>query len=69
MTSFKNTLKTSLYLFFLALLYSCAQEKITKAAVVSARAEASEIGVAIMRKGGSAFEALSFDKNLVRCSI
>jgi len=32
------------------------KEKITKAAVVSARAEASEIGVAIMRKGGSAFD-------------
>ena len=27
MTPFKNTLKTGRYLFFLALLYSCAQEK------------------------------------------
>lgn len=58
MTLFKNIFKTGSYLFFLALLYSCAQEKITKAAVVSARGEASEIGVAIMRKGGTAFDAM-----------
>ena len=58
MTPFKNILKTGSYLFFFFLLYSCAQEKITKAAVVSARAEASEIGVSIMKKGGSAFDAM-----------
>ena len=39
-------------------LVGCAEEKSIKAAVVSARKEASEIGVEIMKKGGSAFDAM-----------
>ena len=37
---------------------SCTSNKTPKGAVVSARAEASKIGVAIMEKGGTAFDAM-----------
>ena len=37
---------------------SCLSEKTIKGAVVSAREEASSIGVAIMERGGSAFDAM-----------
>ena len=40
------------------LLSGCTKEKSIKAAVVSARKEASKIGVEIMKKGGSAFDAM-----------
>ena len=40
------------------LLSGCTEEKSIKAAVVSARKEASKIGVEIMKKGGSAFDAM-----------
>ena len=41
-----------------SLLFSCAPEPPAKGAVVSAREEASKIGVAIMKKGGNAFDAM-----------
>ena len=48
-----------IYVFvFSMFLVGCAEEKSIKAAVVSARKEASEIGVEIMKKGGSAFDAM-----------
>ncbi len=61
-------MKKSLFLFvFTALIFSCKEalkkEKITglvtkTAMVVSAREEASKIGVAILKKGGNAFDAM-----------
>ena len=48
-----HTLLITLFLFT-----SCTPEKTAKGAVVSARAEASRIGVAIMEQGGTAFDAL-----------
>ena len=50
---FKNIL-----IFFIFFLSSCVKEKEIKGAVVSAREEASKIGVAIMQKGGTAFDAM-----------
>ena len=44
--------------FLSILLSGCTEEKSIKAAVVSARKEASKIGVEIMKKGGSAFDAM-----------
>ena len=52
------------HLFFFTLLSistlitSCNSENVIKASVVSARQEASSIGIAIMEKGGSAFDAM-----------
>ena len=52
------------HLFFSTLLSistlstSCNSENIIKASIVSARQEASSIGIAIMEKGGSAFDAM-----------
>ena len=52
------------HLFFFTLLSistlitSCNSENIIKASIVSARQEASSIGIAIMEKGGSAFDAM-----------
>ena len=40
------------------LVLGCSKQNSIKAAVVSAREEASKIGVEIMRKGGSAFDAM-----------
>jgi gamma-glutamyltranspeptidase/glutathione hydrolase len=40
------------------ILISCSTEKPIRGAVVSAREEASKIGVAIMAKGGNAFDAM-----------
>ena len=45
-------------LIFLFLVLGCSKQNSIKAAVVSAREEASKIGVEIMRKGGSAFDAM-----------
>lgn len=50
---FKNIL-----IFIIFFLSSCVKEKEIKGAVVSAREEASKIGVAIMQKGGTAFDAM-----------
>ena len=52
------------HLFFFTLLSistlitSCNSENVIKASIVSARQEASSIGIAIMEKGGSAFDAM-----------
>ena len=52
------------HLFFFTLLsistliISCNSENVIKASIVSARQEASSIGIAIMEKGGSAFDAM-----------
>ena len=43
---------------FINFIIWCTEEKSIKAAVVSARKEASKIGVEIMKKGGSAFDAM-----------
>ena len=43
---------------FILILFSCSPEKTIKGAVVSAREEASRIGVKIMAKGGNAFDAM-----------
>ncbi len=56
--------KSALFIFSILLLINCTQQKaevglITdKAMVVSAREEASKIGVAILQKGGNAFDAM-----------
>ncbi len=42
----------------LTLIIGCTKSKPIKAAVVSAREEASSIGIAVMEKGGSAFDAM-----------
>ena len=42
----------------LTLIMGCTKSKPIKAAVVSAREEASSIGIAVMEKGGSAFDAM-----------
>ena len=47
-----------MYSFLSILLSGCTEEKSIKAAVVSARKEASKIGIEIMKKGGSAFDAM-----------
>ena len=52
------------HLFFFTLLgistliTSCNSENIIKASIVSARQEASSIGISVMEKGGSAFDAM-----------
>ncbi|MEQ6123235.1 gamma-glutamyltransferase [Pseudotenacibaculum sp. MALMAid0570] len=59
-------MRKSIFLFILSLtLFSCKQEKeiergliSEKGMVVSARAEASKIGVEILKKGGNAFDAM-----------
>jgi len=50
--------RLKLLVFVLAVFNSCEFNKTTKGAVVSAREEASKIGVAIMAKGGNAFDAM-----------
>ena len=45
-------------LFIFIVVHSCTPPKPIKGAVVSAREEASAIGVEIMKKGGSAFDAM-----------
>ena len=50
--------KHLLVLFLSGLCFSCTTNKTSKGAVVSARAEASKIGVSIMEKGGTAFDAM-----------
>ena len=42
----------------LSFLSSCNKTKDIKAAVVSARKEASDIGISVLNKGGSAFDAM-----------
>ena len=49
---------TNIVLFLLTFIYSCTPEKLIKGTVVSAREEASAIGVAVMAKGGTAFDAM-----------
>ena len=46
------------FLSISALITSCNSENVIKASIVSARQEASSIGIAIMEKGGSAFDAM-----------
>ena len=46
------------FLSISTLITSCNSENVIKASVVSARQEASSIGIAIMEKGGSAFDAM-----------
>ncbi|MFQ3341354.1 MAG: gamma-glutamyltranspeptidase/glutathione hydrolase [Flavobacteriaceae bacterium] len=58
MIRYKRKLFNGSLLLFTALLYSCTQERSAKAAVVSARVEASKIGVGIIASGGSAFDAM-----------
>ena len=56
-----NTIITRTYIVlihFINFIIWCTEEKSIKAAVVSARKEASKIGVEIMKKGGSAFDAM-----------
>ncbi|TCI95027.1 gamma-glutamyltransferase [Tenacibaculum sp. M341] len=56
--------KSALFIFSILLLINCTQQKVEvgvitdKAMVVSAREEASKIGVAILQKGGNAFDAM-----------
>lgn len=55
--------KISILFAAIVLLISCQKEKVTgvisnKAMVVSARVEASEIGLQILKKGGTAFDAM-----------
>ena len=55
----KNQFLSLIFLFSLNFLsISCTIEKPVKGAVVSAREEASRIGVDIMAKGGNAFDAM-----------
>lgn len=59
-------MKKAAFLFFLIYINCTAQQNpikptglvVTKAMVVSARAEASKVGVEIMKKGGNAFDAM-----------
>ena len=51
-------LKFNLLLSIAFLIVSCSVDKPIKGAVVSAREEASKIGVEIMAKGGNAFDAM-----------
>ena len=54
-----NQFISFIYVFsFNIILISCNTEKPIRGAVVSAREEASKIGVAIMAKGGNAFDAM-----------
>ena len=54
-----NRFISFIYVFsFKIILISCNTEKPIRGAVVSAREEASKIGVAIMAKGGNAFDAM-----------
>ena len=54
-----NRFISFIYVFsFNIILISCNTEKPVRGAVVSAREEASKIGVAIMAKGGNAFDAM-----------
>lgn len=46
------------FLSISTLITSCNSENVIKASIVSARQEASSIGIAIMEKGGSAFDAM-----------
>jgi len=55
-TSFRNT--RILFLGISLLILGCSNPKPIKGAVVSAREEASAIGVAIMKQGGTAFDAM-----------
>jgi len=55
-TIFRNTRILFLAISFLIL--GCSNPKPIKGAVVSAREEASAIGVAIMKQGGTAFDAM-----------
>ena len=53
--------KNTIFIFVFSILYiftSCSTEKPIRAAVVSAREEASKIGVEIMAQGGNAFDAM-----------
>ena len=61
----KYNMKSLLFIAICSLLFSCASlpteassQKNYKAMVVSARKEASEIGIEIMKKGGNAFDAM-----------
>ena len=54
---FKRTMNVN-FLLMGILLLSCTSPKPIKGAVVSAREEASAIGVEIMKQGGNAFDAL-----------
>ena len=51
-------IKNSLLLLLAIFAVSCSSQETTKGAVVSARAEASKIGVAVMQQGGTAFDAM-----------
>ena len=55
-TTFRNT--RFLFLGISLLILGCSNPKPIKGAVVSAREEASAIGVAIMKQGGTAFDAM-----------
>lgn len=55
-TTFRNT--RILFLGISLLILGCSNPKPIKGAVVSAREEASAIGVAIMKQGGTAFDAM-----------
>ena len=55
--------KTIILLFAFSILFSCKKEKTIgviaeKAMVVSAKKEASEVGVSILKKGGNAYDAM-----------
>lgn len=53
-----SLVKTVIFIFILVATLSCSTKEISQAAVVSARSEASKIGVAVMKKGGNAFDAM-----------
>ena len=50
--------RISIFIIVLSLLSCQSNRELPKAAVVSARAEASRIGIAIMKAGGNAFDAM-----------